>query len=123
VTFVLDDTEPIVPDEETVSVVQAYIDGLRPVTADVYVFACQAVAVNFSISLNPLTAAVKSAVESELRDLLRREASPAMLLLISHIREAISLATGEVDHVLNSPSGNVQFAEGEFPVMGAISWE
>ncbi|RYE88861.1 MAG: baseplate J protein, partial [Oxalobacteraceae bacterium] len=58
----------------------------------------------------------------ELRDLLVREAAPGKTLLLSHIREAVSTAAGETDHVLVSPAANVVPPTGHMPTFGSIAW-
>jgi uncharacterized phage protein gp47/JayE len=123
VRFVRDDDASIIPDAGEVAAVQAYIDALRPVTADVTVVAPVAVALNFSIQLvTATTQAVKDAVTAELTDLLRREAEPGGTILISHIREAVSIAAGEYDHVLTVPAANVTHTVGQIATMGTITW-
>jgi uncharacterized phage protein gp47/JayE len=124
VRFVRDNDASIIPDAAEVQAVQDYIDdsSRKPVTADVYVVAPVAVPLNFTIQLTPATAAVKGAVEAELRDLLLREAAPGVTLLISHIREAVSSAAGETDNVLVSPTTNQVYTTGQMPVFGSITW-
>jgi uncharacterized phage protein gp47/JayE len=123
VRFVRDDDVSIIPDAGEVAAVQAYIDARRPVTAAVTVVAPTAVPLDFEISgLNPNNTTVKAAIEAELEDLLRREAEPGGTILISHIREAISAAAGEYDHVLVSPSANVPHTPGQLATMGTITW-
>jgi uncharacterized phage protein gp47/JayE len=123
VRFVRDDDVSIIPDAGEVAAVQAYIDARRPVTAAVTVVAPTAVPLDFEISgLNPNNTPVKAAIEAELEDLLRREAEPGGTILISHIREAISAAAGEYDHVLVSPSANVTHTPGQLATMGTITW-
>ncbi len=123
VTFVMDDKDgTIIPDGTEVETVQDYIDARRPVTADVTVFAPTAVPLDLEIELMPDTAEVRAAVVDELSDLLRREAEPGATILISHIREAISIAQGETDHVLVSPAANVGHEPGEIAVLGTITW-
>ncbi|SAL20823.1 baseplate J protein [Caballeronia cordobensis] len=124
VRFVRDNDASIIPDAAEVLAVQNYIDdpSRRPVTADVYVVAPVAVPLNFTIQLTPATAAVKAAVEAELRDLLLREAAPGVTLLISHIREAVSTAAGETDNVVVSPTTNQVYTTGQMPVFGSITW-
>lgn len=125
VTFVRDDDAgSIIPDAAEVQEVQDYIDDAtrRPVTADVTVFAPTPVTVDFTIHLDPDTAAVRAAVQAELEDLLRREAEPGGTLLLSHIQEAISLAAGENDHVLTVPAADVTVLATEIAVMGTITW-
>lgn len=113
----------VIPDSTEVAAVQAYIDARRPVTAAVTVVAPVAVPLNFTISgLTPSTAAVQAAVQTELQDLLLREATPGGTLLLSHMRAAISAATGETDFVLTSPSANVTNTTGNMSTMGTITW-
>lgn len=122
VRFVRDDDDSLIPDSGEVAAVQAYIDALRPVTAAVTVVAPVAEAVNFTIAATPNTAEVKAAIRAELEDLLLREAEPGGTLLLSHIREAISLAEGETDSVLTVPSADVTKATGKIATMGTITW-
>jgi uncharacterized phage protein gp47/JayE len=72
--------------------------------------------------LTPDTAAVRAAIEAEIIDLLRREAVPGGTILLSHLREAISIAAGEADHALTIPAANVTHATGELAVLGTITW-
>jgi uncharacterized phage protein gp47/JayE len=122
VRFVRDDDASPIPDAAEVLAVQAYIDSVRPVTAVVTVAAPIAVPLNFTIDITPDTAAIRAAIEAELRDLLLREAEPGATILLSHIREAISLATGESDHILTAPAANVTHTTGEMATFGAITW-
>ncbi len=122
VTFVMDGREDIIPEAGDLTDVGDYIEPLRPVTADVTVFACTPLDLDLTIALTPDTTAVREAVEAELRDLLAREAEPGGTLLISHIREAISIAAGETDHVLTVPSADVVADPEEMVVLGAITW-
>lgn len=123
VRFARDDDASPIPDAGEVATVAAHIAALRPVTAQVTVVAPVAVTLNFSIqATSPNTAAVRAAIEASLRALLRREAEPGTTLLISHLREAISTATDEYDHVLVAPAANVVYATGQMAVFGAITW-
>lgn len=116
-------TENGIPSISEVAILQSYIDSVRPITAHVFVLAPIAKVLNFRISgLNPASYQVQLSVEKELRDLIRREAKPNGILLISHIREAISIAVGEMDHVLESPVANVHFTGGELCTFGVIEW-
>jgi uncharacterized phage protein gp47/JayE len=123
VRFVRDEDVSLIPDAPEVAAVQAYIENLRPVTAAVTVAAPVAVPLDLTIAgLDPNLAAVRDAVTAELDDLLRREAEPGGTLLLSHLREAISTAAGEYDHVLAAPAANVLHAVGEIAVLGTITW-
>ena len=126
VRFVRDDDgtgSAIIPAAAEVVAVQAHIDALRPVTAQVTVVAPTAVPLNFQIQgLTPNNATVQAAVQAELQDLLLREAVPGGTILLSHIRAAISAAAGETDYVLLSPSANVTNTTGNMSTMGTITW-
>lgn len=122
VRFVRDDDASPIPDAGEVAAVQAYIEERRPVTAQVTVVAPIAVPLDFDITLVPNTAATRAAVEAELADVLRREAEPGGTILISHLREAISVAAGETNHILNSPSADVTHTTGQIATLGAFTW-
>lgn len=126
VRFVRDDDgtgAAIIPDAAEVAAVQAHIDALRPVTAQLTVVAPIAIPLNFTISgLVPATAAVQAAVKAELQDLLLRESVPGGTLLLSHLRAAISAAAGETDYELLSPAANVVNVVGRMSTMGEITW-
>ncbi len=123
VRFVRDDDAGPIPDSSEVATVATHINALRPVTSQVTVAAPIAVPIVFQIqALSPSTAAVQAAIESSLRALLRQESEPGEPLLISHIREAISLASDEYDHVLVSPSANVTQTTGHMATFGSITW-
>jgi uncharacterized phage protein gp47/JayE len=127
VRFVRDKDPNPIPDSNEVAAVQAYIDAARPITAHVYVLAPIAAPVAFVIRLVPNTPVVRLAVEAGLRDLLLREAEPEGgfnegRLLLSHVREAISLAAGETDHELLSPTANITPEPGQMAVFGSLAW-
>lgn len=122
VRFVRDDDASIIPDSTEVSAVQSYIDERRPVTAIVSVVAPVAVPLNFTISVTPNNSTVKAAVEAELKDLIAREASPGGTILLSHIREAISIAAGETNYTMTVPSADVTNTTGNISTMGVITW-
>lgn len=122
VRFVRDGDASPIPDTAEVAVVRAYLEQVRPVTADVYVFAPVPVPLNFTISLSPPSPEVKAAVAASLADLLRRESAPGATILVSHIREAISISAGEADHTLAAPAANVTHTTGQMATMGTITW-
>jgi len=122
VRFVRDDDASLIPDAGEVATVQAYIEMLRPVTAAVTVVAPVHVPLDLTLSITPDTATIRAAITAELADLLRREAEPGGTILLSHLREAISLASGETDHVLTSPAANVTHTTGQMATLGTITW-
>lgn len=122
VRFMRDDDADPIPDAAEVATVQAHIDTLRPVTAQLTVVAPIAAPLAFQIQLTPNSASVQEAVIEELRDLIRREAEPGGTLYLSRISEAISVAAGESRHVLVSPAADVTAGAGEITTLGAITW-
>ena len=126
--FIREDDAGIIPDAAEVLAVQDHIDAVRPVTAVVTVIAPAAVPVDMTIALSPNSSTVQAAVTSGLADLFRREAevedgSGSGTILISHIREAISLAAGEVDNAMITPVSNLEFSDGEIGTLGTITYQ
>ena len=122
VRFVRDNDSTNIPDAGEVAAVQAHVDEQRPVTADVQVVAPIDAPQDLEIRLYPDTPTVRATVAAELDAMYRRDAVPGGTILISHIREAISIAAGEFNHVVLSPAGDVAFDAGELPRRGAIAW-
>lgn len=124
IRFMMDDTyDDGIPESGDVTTMQNYIEDRRPVTADVTVVAPVAVPLDFEIHLNlGDTAETRAAVEANLRDLILRDGEPAGTIYLSRINEAISLATGEYDHVLSDPLANVTHTTGQIATMGDVTW-
>lgn len=122
VRFTRDDDVSPIPDAGEVAAVQAALDAARPVTATVFAVAPAAAPLNLTIGLTPDTAAGRAAVQAELQALLAREGEPGGTVLITHIREAISISAGETDHNLATPVANVAHTAGQLPVLGVITW-
>ena len=122
ILFAMEDADPI-PDAGEVTALQTYIDGLKPVTADIIVSAPVIDTVNFTIALVPAgDATVQAAIQAELEDLVLRKGEPGGTLYISHIREAISRAAGEENHTMSVPAADVVIASTDLAVFGAITW-
>ncbi len=121
--FVMRDDDPQpVPDATQLALVQAYIEPLRPVTAELQVLAPVQLPVTYRLRLTPDTSAVRAAVEAQLRDLHNREAGLGETLLLTHIAEAISSATGESDHKLVAPAADVTAASNQLLTFGGCVW-
>lgn len=123
VAFMLDGRPDPIPLEDDVETVMTHLEALAPVTAELVVFAPTPVDLDIEISgLDPDNAAVRAAIEAEVTDLLFRDAQPGGTILISRLRESISQAAGESDHVLVSPTANIVHGPGELAVLGVIDW-
>ncbi|MFS2071903.1 baseplate J/gp47 family protein [Pseudomonas sp. CT11-2] len=122
--FIMRDNDPEpIPTAAQLAEVQAYIEPLRPVTAELHVLAPVQVPVTYRLSLTPDTTAVRATVEAQLRDLHNREAGLGDTLLLTHIAEAISSATGENDHKLLSPIADVAAANNQLLTFGGCVWQ
>jgi uncharacterized phage protein gp47/JayE len=132
-TFVEDNEDPIIPDQAKVDEVQAAVSELKPVTADLFTFIPIATPIDPDISIKPNNADVRAAVTAELEDLIAREAQVAGAykavgqtydgkIPLSKINEAISIAQGEEDHVLNSPTEDVIPVTGGIATLGTITF-
>lgn len=123
VSFVMDGRVNPIPTAADVAAVKAYLASRAPVTADVVVFAPTPSPLDVEIGgLVPNDPAVKAAISAELNDLLFREATPGGTIPVSWIREAISQAAGERDHVLLAPTANVVAGPGQLTVLGAVTF-
>lgn len=120
--FVYDGREDILPSAAEVAAMAAHIEPLRPVTATPVVFAPTPWPVHILVSATPNNGEVRAAIVAELEDLFAREAEPGQPLLVSHMREAISLAAGEHDHVLRAPVANLAPDPGHIPVINGIAF-
>ena len=138
VSFVVDDEIPIIPIPAKVQEVQDYIDEKKPVTALVTVFAPTEAAMDLDISIKPNTTEIQNNIITELEDLIKRDAQlagsyggPGVTndgsLLLSKIRQAISIAVGIEDYEINTINGvapaNVVPSAGELITLGNITWQ
>ena len=122
VRFVRDNDASLIPDAAEVTAVQQYIDGKRPVTADVTVLAPVAVPLNFNIHIEPDTSATRAAVEAELKDLIARSAVPGGTTLLSQIEVAVGVAEGITNFTIWSPTTDTVRTTGQLTTMGVITW-
>lgn len=122
VFFMRDNDLNPIPSAEACAVVKAYIDKERPVTAEVYVLPPLEKPVQYELKASPDSSAVRRAVEAALVDLHNRESALGAKLLATHIGEAISGATGEHDHQVISPVGDVVADPNQLLTYGGVLW-
>lgn len=121
--FVVNDAaDPITPAAPVLAAVQAAIEPLRPVQAEVHVLAPALVPVPYKIGVTPDTPRVRAAVEAALAALHARSSELGGTLLRTHIGEAISGAAGEVDHDLQLPAADVVPERHQLLVYGGVTW-
>lgn len=124
VRFMMDNTySDGIPHSGDVTNVYNALTLLRPVTAQLFVFAPTANPLNFTIHLNIAnTAAIQAAVQASLQEMILSYGSPGGTIYLSQINEAIATATGVYDFTLSSPSANVVQSTGNIPTFGSITW-
>ena len=128
VFVVRDNDDDFIPDAAEIAEVQAHIDYVRPVTANVTVTAPINIAQDLTIAINPNDSVTQAAITAELQDLFTREAEVedgdgSGTVLISHIREAISIASGEYDNALTIPVADLVLTSGQISSLGVITWQ
>jgi len=121
--FVIEGLANPIPTQAHIDAVRSYLLTVRPSgLRNFSVEAPTALELGLAFtSLTPNSLAVQGAITAELRDLLRREATGGSTILLSQIRESISAANGEQDHVINLTE-NVIATPQQFPVLGDIQW-
>ena len=124
VRFVTDDAPggPI-PTVGKVAEVQAKMDVEKPVTAEVYAVALVNDPLAMTIKITPNTGVVQAAVLAELQDLITRDAAPGQPILISRLREAVSIAAGETNNQIVTPTADVAHATGHMATLGAVTFQ
>jgi len=121
-TFVMDSRVNILPLPADVAAVEAAVNLLRPVTAELYVFAPVAQPIDFVIRALPDTPESRVAIQDELADFFAREAEPGGTIWLSRVSEVISLAAGEFRHVIEAPGQDVSAGPGQLPVPGNVTF-
>jgi uncharacterized phage protein gp47/JayE len=123
IRFVTEDLADPIPTAPHVTAVFDYIDDIKPAgTANFTVEAPAAKPLDLVFTqLSPNTPEQQAAIDAELADLLRREGECNGVLLLSHIREAISNAPGEVDFAITLAT-NFLTDPDEFPTLGVTTW-
>lgn len=111
-----------VPSGGQVTDMEAYIQELAPVTAQVICFAPSLQSVDLTIHISPDTVALRNLVSESLEDYFAREGAPGSTLYLSQINEAIASVDGIIDHSLTVPVANVVLGAGEIAELGTITW-
>ncbi|MEL7784049.1 baseplate J/gp47 family protein [Citromicrobium bathyomarinum] len=122
VAFVMDGRANIIPLQSDLDLVADHVAELRPVTAEVFVFAPTPDPVDIVLRLVPDTPTIRAAVEAELTDFFAREAEPGGAIFLSRLSETISLAEGEFAHRIDLPDEDYTAGAGRLPALGTVSY-
>jgi uncharacterized phage protein gp47/JayE len=126
-----DEASKIIPGQSEIETVEEYLLDEKPICANLHMIRLDARAITATINLKEIADGytaidVKTNIQNELTDLLKHEGDPGGTLLISHVREAISSALGEIDHTLNLWDGaspaDLSIGYDEVLVLGTITW-
>ncbi len=98
---------PAVPTSAQVAIVQAYLDIVRPVTAQVTALAGALNPINIILHLNPDTAAIRTAATTALQYFFLQSAQLGAITYYSRLNNAISAGDGEFSHELIAPTADV----------------
>lgn len=129
VWFLMDDTYVNgIPQPSDVANVQAYLNAVAPVTADVFVFAPVPDCIDITITgLAPNTEPVQQSAALEIQSMFSRMTQPGMpgapfVLYQSWIWQAVSNATGAQHHKISVPSDDVTFGTGILPCLRSVKF-
>jgi uncharacterized phage protein gp47/JayE len=127
VWFLMDDTyENGIPQQADVDAVQAYLDNVKPVTANVFVRApvpdCIEVVVK---GITPDTQEVRVAAALELQSVFRHMTGVSLTkapvsIHVSWLWSAVSNATGERFHTIEAPLTDLTFTRGVIPCLQRV---
>lgn len=136
VFFVRDDDADIFPDVQETAAVLSHLEATGTPFGEIFAVGPKRKLIDVSLRVSPDTPEVRAAVTDALRNAIAKEAHPVqrdtnghtvmplagVLIYRSHLTEAISGATGETDHLLSIPAGNVQCAIGDLAELGTVTW-
>ncbi|MNF46971.1 Baseplate J-like protein [compost metagenome] len=134
ITFALDgEGDAMFPTDADAERVASYIDYHpdpltgqpvgQPLGPVVTTFKSGPLYVDFTIRLVPNTPEVQAQVMLEIATLLGSEGAPDSAIPLSHIREAISRATGEEDNELIVPTTNIVTGQNQLAMPGVYTWQ
>lgn len=129
VWFLFSGRENLIPTAPDVLAVREELESRRLIRAGLSVAAPLPVPLDVTISgLARDTVETRDAIESSLRAMLYERARPGVaiepfVLSRSWVAEAVSLAVGEDRHMLASPLADVTYVDGQYPILGTVTYE
>ena len=111
-----------IPDAGTIAAVQAYLNTVRPVTANVTALAPSLETINFTIALAAPTDEIKAAITAGLTAYIAENGYPGQTLLQTRFIQIIAENAGTSDFTMPEPSASVALTTSEFGQIGTITW-
>lgn len=121
VLFARDNDLSPIPSESEVAEVQAYIDTVKPLTAEVVVSAPVEIPIDIEVHVTPYTDAVVAAVTAELTELFADRSAPGGRISLTHLGEAVSRAAGEKDHEIVAPAAAIEIPTDSLATIGTLT--
>ncbi len=115
---------PAVPTPAQVTIVQTYLDSVRPVTASVTAIAGKLNPINVTIHLIPDTATIRAAATTALQYFFLQSAVLGGSTYFTRLDNAISSGDGEYAHEMIAPTADVPAPDAlTMNVLGAVSFQ
>lgn len=113
-----------VPTQSEINQVQAYLNTVRPVTAQVTAFAAAVSPVNITLHLNPDTTAIRAAATAALQLAFENDAKIGGTTYYSRINNAVAASDGEFSHEMISPTADVAApSDVTMNVLGTVTFQ
>jgi uncharacterized phage protein gp47/JayE len=129
VWFLMDDTYPAgIPQQNDVNAMQAYLESVAPVNANVIVTAPIADCVDITVTgLVPDTQATRESAAAELASYFRNNVQPStpgspFTLYRSGLWQAVGNAAGEESFSITAPLTDIGFAVGAMPCINSVTF-
>lgn len=129
VWFLFAGREDLIPAAPDVLAVQQELESRRLIRARLFAAAPLPFPLDVTISgLARDTVETRAAIEQSLRVMLYERGKPGVaiepfVLSRSWVAEAISLAVGEDRHLLAAPLADVVYTDGQYPILGTVTYE
>lgn len=110
------------PTSSKVSEVQTYIDERAPITSNCTVQSANLVEKDFSISITPNTAAIRSAVTQNVKEVFLNNTAPNTELATALFSNAVANAAGVSNYSITSYPSSLTSGQNEIFVLGTITF-
>ena len=123
VTYLCDDEASLIPDESHLQLVQSHLESRRPLSAEVFVLAPQAVPINLNVKIEPNETDIQQSIISHLTIALQQQTHPGMTIHLSFYHKILSNLPELIDYELVLPGHAQIFQFHQLPALGEITWQ
>ena len=112
------------PDTTLVNAVKKHIASKASILATIYVESPVEQKCDLTLKIKPDSLAVRTAAESALKSLFKKESIPGATILLSHIHACLSSVADEEDHAIISPAQDFTASDqAHLLTLGTITWQ